>query len=70
MSGRVNGEVNLCELSSITAISSSDHKMKFSPVADRSMSDDHIGDSIMIAQPYTWLGGGRFIFLLPRHWVV
>ena len=38
-------------ISSITAISSIDHKMKFSLIADRSMRDDQIGDSIMIAQP-------------------
>ena len=50
------GEFNLCELKldhgDFIDRSLIDHKMKFLPVADRSMSDDQIGDSIMIAQPW------------------
>ena len=51
---RVNGEFNLCELKLDHGYfidqSSIDDKMKFSPI-DRSMSEDQIGHSIMIAQP-------------------
>ena len=35
----------------IMAISSIDQKINFAPVADRSMSDDQIGDSFKIDQP-------------------
>ena len=59
MSGPVNRKFNFCELKldhdDFIDRSSIDHKMKFSLIADRSidrsMSDDQIGDSIMIAQP-------------------
>ena len=59
MSGPVNRKFNFYKLKldhgDFIDRSSIDHKIKFSLIADRSidrsMSDDQIGDSIMIAQP-------------------
>ena len=58
MSGPVNRKLNFCELKldhgDFIDRSSIDHKTKFLLIADRSIdrSDDQIGDSIMIAQPW------------------
>ena len=52
---RERDKFNFCELKfdhgDFIDRSSIDHKMKFLLIADRSMRDDQIGDSIMIAQP-------------------